>query len=358
MFEFRVAQSACVPGRSTFSAIMVGLALSPCCARRSDGAANLSATAAISNRSAASAVPSSQPPASALAAALPPHKLDLSFEITRDPNFAEQTLWGTIPSLGIHQAIGRTTPPLVCGVASQPPGASPSRRRSRVTVADCGDEDEALPIQVEGDTLLLGTAEIKVPERSFIVHEELTQPLPPERDCSKAGKTPVSISVKRDAKGLRLAIPGLHLTRELMELEAGRPLYCRTTVLKLARRMDVLCVTGQLYSVSLHLAVKRDVLFVETRSEEEIDDLVIRRQLGYELPCNADLRFDGFNYRSPNYSPTPDHCTNECWIKRNGCESHCAEQFSDDEGKLTAAGEACNERCAGHQEICDNRCGR
>ena len=62
------------------------------------------------------------------------------------------------------------------------------------------------------------------------------------------------------------------------------------------------------------MAVKRDVLFVETRSKEEIDDLVIRRQLGYELPCNAEPRFDGFNYRSPNYSPTSDHCADECSI--------------------------------------------
>jgi len=338
---------------------MVGLALSPGCARRSDGAANLSATAAVSNRVTASAVPSSQPPPSAQAAALPPpRKLDLSFEITRDPNFGEQTLWATVPSLGIHQAIGRAPPPLVCGVASQPPGVEPSRRRSRLTMVDCGDEDEALPIQVEGDTLLLGTAEIKVPERSFIVHEELTQPLPPERDCSKVGKTPVSISVKRDAKGLRLAIPALHLTRELTELEAGRPLYCSTTVLKLARRMDVVCVTGQLNSVSFHLAVKRDVLFVETRGAEEIDDLVIRRQLGYELPCNAEPRFDGFYYRTPNYAPTPDDCTNECWIKQNDCESRCAEQFSDDEGKLTAGGEACKERCDAQQQVCDHRCRR
>jgi len=48
-------------------------------------------------------------------------------------------------------------------------------------MADCGDEKEALAIQVEGDTLLLGTPKVKVPERSFIIHEELTQPLPPAR---------------------------------------------------------------------------------------------------------------------------------------------------------------------------------
>ncbi|HKO50881.1 MAG TPA: hypothetical protein VJV79_24390 [Polyangiaceae bacterium] len=215
-----------------------------------------------------------------------------------------------------------------------------------------------LPIRVEGDTLRLGPAEIKVPERSFFVHEELAQPLPPERDCSKAGKTLVSVSVKRDAKGLHLAIPALHLTRLLSQLEAGRPLYCRTTVLKLARRMDVLCVSGQLTSVSLHLAVKRDVLFVETRGVEEIDDFVSRRQLGFELPCNADLRFDGFNYRSPNYAPSPDHCADECWITQNDCERRCAEQFSDDQGKLTAAGEACNERCNRQNEVCEARCRR
>ena len=179
----------------------VGSVLSPGCARRSDGASKVSATATVPTRGAASALPSSQPLPSALTAALPPpHKLDVSFEVTRDPNLGEQTLWGNVPSLGIRQVIGRAKPPLVYGVPSQPPGVEPSRRRSRVTVADCGDEDEALPIKVEGDTLLLGTAEIKVPERSFIVHEELTQPLPPVRDCSKAGKTRVLISVKRDAK--------------------------------------------------------------------------------------------------------------------------------------------------------------
>src|SRR3954468_5377734 len=66
---------------------------------------------------------------------------------------------------------------------------------------------------------------------------------------------------------LRVAISALHLTRLLSQLEADRPLYCRTTVLELARRMDVLCGTGQSYSVRLHLAVNTDVLrFVQPSS--------------------------------------------------------------------------------------------
>jgi hypothetical protein len=358
LHELRAAHSSCIPRRSTFAAILLGLALFPGCARQSDGTANPSATA-VSNRPAASALASAQPLPSAVANVLPPaHPLDLAFEIAPDPASGAQTLWGTIASLGIRQSIGRAAPPLVCGVASQPPGASPSRRRSRATIADCGNENEVLAIRVEGETLRLGPAEFKVPARSFIVHEELAQPLPPERDCSKAGKTLVSVSIKHDATGLQLAIPALHQTRLLTELEAGRSLYCRTTVLKLARRMDVLCSTGQLTSTSFHLAVKRDVLFVETRSVAEIDDFVSRRQLGYELPCNADLRFDGINYRSPNYAPSPDHCATECWIKQNDCERRCAEQFSDDQGTLTAPGEACKERCNRQNEACGGSCKR
>ncbi|MEO8982843.1 MAG: hypothetical protein ABI548_24970 [Polyangiaceae bacterium] len=286
---------------------------------------------------------------------LPPsRKLDLSFELTREPWSGAQTLWGNIPSLGIHQVIGRTAAPLVCGVASQPAGTY-TRRHSRLTMADCGDETVALAVSIEGDTLTLGTAEIKLPERSFIVHEELAQPLPPERDCSKTGKTLVSVSVSRDAKGVRLTIPALHITRQVAE---DRPVYCRTTVLKRAQRMDVSCATVEFYSVSLHLTVQRDVLFVQTRGEEAADDNVSIRQLGYELPCNAEVRFDGFNYRSPSYAPTPDHCANECWISKDGCESHCAEQFSDAQGKPTPAGKACKERCNAQEQTCDKSCRR
>jgi len=46
--------------------------------------------------------------------------------------------------------------------------------------------------------------------------------------------------------------------------------------------------------------------------------------------------------------------TNECWIEQKDCERGCAEQFSDGEGKLTVAREACEERCDAQQPVCDH----
>ena len=319
-------------------------------------AASASATALVRTRPASSGSAAAPPVANA-APWVKRTKLDLILDITRDTDSGEETLWATIQSLGVHQALGHSSPPFVCGISVKPSDTNVMPPRpSKQTRIDCGDSRAGLVINLNDETLILGRAELKIPPGSFIVHEQLQQPLPPARRCGDAPTQPLAVSIVRESNNAVLKIPALKVFRRLAELSPDRPWYCKKTVLSAAKRMDFSCSTGQLSSHFTHLAVERDILFVENGSEAEIDGLVIRTRLGIELPCHSELRFTAFNMRTPNYAPLPDHCRGECWIKQDACSRGCAERESDEQGKLTDVGQRCNATCVSAGEACDERC--
>jgi len=332
------------------------------CTRKSGATGELSAVSS-SGSSAGSKHNGSPTSALATATAAPAPitnrpKLDLLLEITRDADSGEETLWGSLPSLGIRQAIGHSIPPFVCGISVTPSETNiVPPRPSRRTRVDCGKPTDSLAITLDGERLRLGNAELQVPPDSFIVHEALQQPLPPEPECGDSPRKHIAVSISRGGHQLLLKIPALKLVRKLHELNDDKdPLYCRSTVLAAARRMDLVCSAGRFNSQSTHLAVQRDVLFVENGSEDEIDGRVNRTRVGIQLPCNAEVLFKGYTHRTSNYFPLPDHCEGRCWIIKDACSRDCAERYSDARGELSEAGLQCSHTCRAKNDTCSSRC--
>jgi len=353
--------SRCSYDKTLCAALAVSLAAACASCARSCGAVKDSPRAAPAAAAQSSTGVAPQPlpqPSAATPAPVPANgRLNLLLNITRDGASGQQTLWGTIPELGMRQALGHSAAPFVCGVSFRPGNTNLSPPpRSVASAVDCGDPEAISWIGINEETLRIGGTEVHVTPRAFIVHEKIEQPLPPERECKDGQKSPISVSIAREANRLYLLIPSLGIKRELAKFDQGEPAVCRTTVRGLARRMDFECGMSGFESLTVLLNVQRDVLFVENARKEGLDGLVVRTRFGIELPCNAELKFQGFDFRSPRYQPLPDHCQGRCWITREACERRCAERFSDEQGKLTDAGVDCSHACILIDEQCTKRC--
>lgn len=307
--------------------------------------------AAVSSRT--SAVPSGSGGAPIAA----PSRLELSLRITREGETGEQTLWGELPALGIRKPIARSRAPFVCGVTVQPPNANTSsRRRATATRIDCGAGQSFL-IRQDGGALLLGESVVPVPPSATLDHASIGQPLPPDRDCGTIASKPIAASIARQpSDDVTFNIPVLGISRPLVNLDREHTWYCRSTVRSLAHKMDFTCSATSFVGVTARVFLEGRVLFVETSRDATIDGQSIRDRVGFELPCNADVRLSGFFYKSPGYHAVPYPCLDACWMRNDSCSSGCDERHSDARGELDHAGRMCAAKCQEEHNACAGRC--
>ena len=288
-----------------------------------------------------------QSPIDDIAQPIEPKVLDVQFEVTQD-SATEQTLWVMVPALDLRRALGRSKAPFVCGVVPSlvEPYDYDQVYLPQETRIHCGKEKSAPnAVRILEENLRLGGQVIPVGPSAKLDHRAIQQPFPPALKCGAVRPEVVHVSIRREKRKLKMAVPELGVDYLISDLNWGTEYSCQAEPPTDENDLiEVMCSHSPMSQSRFRLFVERDILFFEERDESYAPTNVLVERFGMQLPCNAQVQVDTFH---AFHIPATSQCGRGCESRANACHMRCIQRDSRDE---------CREKCGQRESACAELC--